>query len=252
MCFDLDSQPPIPRVSGASVDHRDLVLTADDGNMFCAYEAYAQGGGRTGVVILPDVRGIFPFYNELAQRFAEHGHDAVTIDYFGRTAGRASRPEDFPFRDHVNQTTFDGVRQDVAAAVELLRESNPERRIFTIGFCFGGSNSFQQAANGHGLAGVIGFYGVPNREWPAGARSAIELAPEMTCPVLGLFGGDDPSIPPELLSEFGHALSEANVEHDIHVYPGAPHSFFDRKQEEFAAESADAWRRTLAFIDQYS
>lgn len=252
MCHDYDALPPIKGVSGAAVDHRDLVLTADDGNMFLAYEAYAEGDVNTGVVVLPDVRGIFPFYNELAVRLAEAGHDAVTIDYFGRTAGRHIRAEDFPYRDHVAQTTYEGVRLDVAAAVELLREANPERKVFTLGFCFGGSNSWQQAANGHGLAGAIGFYGVPGRERPQGGRSSIDLAPEMACPVLGLIGGDDPSIPPEMVEEFDQALTKAGVEHELHVYPDAPHSFFDRSQSQYANESADAWRRVLGFINQYS
>ncbi|MGH8924496.1 MAG: dienelactone hydrolase family protein [Acidimicrobiia bacterium] len=252
MCHNPDAHPPIRPVAGAAVDHRDLVLTADDGNMFLAYEAYAKGGGDTGVVVLPDVRGIYPFYNELAVRLAEAGHDAVTIDYFGRTAGRHARSADFPYQDHVAQTTYEGVRLDVAAAVELLHEDNPEREVFTLGFCFGGSNSWQQAANGHGLAGAIGFYGVPGRIRPQGGRSSIDLASEMECPVLALIGGDDASIPPEMVDEFDRALTKAGVEHEIHVYPDAPHSFFDRAQEQFADESADAWRRVLAFIDRYS
>jgi carboxymethylenebutenolidase len=253
MCHEYDAHPPIRPVTGAAVDHRDLVLTADDGNMFLAYEAFSEGGGNTGVVVLPDVRGIYPFYKELAVRLAEAGHDAVTIDYFGRTAGRHARSEDFPYQDHVAQTTFEGVRLDVAAAVELLREDKPDCRIFTLGFCFGGSSSWQQAANGHGLAGVIGFYGVPAREnRPLGARSAIALTPEMECPVLALIGGDDPSIPPEMVAEFDQALTKAGVEHEIKVYPDAPHSFFDRTQERFVAESADAWERVLAFIDRNS
>jgi carboxymethylenebutenolidase len=177
----------------------------------------------------------------------------VTIDYFGRTAGRHARAEDFPYQDHVAQTTFEGVRLDVAAAVELLHEDRPDRRVFTLGFCFGGSSSWQQAANGHGLAGAIGFYGVPAREnRPLGGRSAIALAPEMECPVLALIGGDDPSIPPEMIAEFDQALTKAGVEHEIQVYPDAPHSFFDRAQERFVTESADAWARVLGFIDRYS
>ena len=253
MCHDFDSRPPLKPITGAAVDHRDLVLTADDGNMFLAYEAYAEGGGSTGVVVLPDVRGIYPFYNELAVRLAEAGHDSVTIDYFGRTAGRHARAEDFPYQDHVAQTTYEGVRLDVAAAVELLHEDNSDRQVFTLGFCFGGSNSWQQAANGHGLAGAIGFYGVPGREnRPLGARSCISLASEMESPILALIGGDDPSIPPAMVEEFDQALTKAGVEHEIQVYPDTPHSFFDRKQEEFAEESADAWRRVLAFIDRYS
>ncbi|MGI8518884.1 MAG: dienelactone hydrolase family protein [Acidimicrobiia bacterium] len=250
MCFDYDATPPI--VAGAATDHRDLVLTADDGNLFLAYEAFASQGGATGVVVLPDVRGIFPFYTQLADRFAEQGHDAVTIDYFGRTAGREPRGEDFPFRDHVEKTTFEGVRLDVAAAVARLRETSKDRRIFTIGFCFGGSNSWHQGANGHGLAGAIGFYGVPGRAWPPGAPTSIVAAAEMTCPVLALIGGDDESIPPEMVEEFDAALTAAGVEHEIKVYENAPHSFFDRKQEQFQSESEDAWRRTLDFIAKHS
>lgn len=250
MCHDYDAHPPI--LAGAAANHRELVLTADDGNLFLAYEAFAETGGHTGVVVLPDVRGIFPFYTELADRFAENGHDAITIDYFGRTAGREPRDPDFPYRDHVAQTTFEGVRLDVAAAVDRLRETNRDRRIFTIGFCFGGSNSWHQAANGHGLAGAIGFYGVPAREWPAGARSAIDLAKEMECPILALIGGDDESIPPEMVKQFDDALTAAGIDHEIKVYENAPHSFFDRKQEQFQAESADAWARTLAFIERHS
>jgi carboxymethylenebutenolidase len=74
----------------------------------------------------------------------------------------------------------------------------------------------------------------------------------MECPVLALIGGDDPSIPPEMVAEFDQALTKAGVEHEIQVYPDAPHSFFDRAQERFVTESADAWKRVLAFIDRFS
>jgi carboxymethylenebutenolidase len=67
-------------------------------------------------------------------------------------------------------------------------------------------------------------------------------------PLLGLFGGADQGITPDQIEEFSRRLDEAGVEHDFHIYPGAPHSFFDRKQEEFADASEDAWRRVLAFL----
>ena len=74
----------------------------------------------------------------------------------------------------------------------------------------------------------------------------------MTSPVLALMGGDDPGIPPEDVDEFERALNDAGVTNDVVTYPGAPHSFFDRKYEEFADESADAWARVLAFVEQHS
>jgi carboxymethylenebutenolidase len=64
-------------------------------------------------------------------------------------------------------------------------------------------------------------------------------------------GGDDPGIPVAEAEAFDEALDAAGVEHEVVVYPGAPHSFFDRKYEEFAAESEDSWRRVLAFVDRH-
>jgi carboxymethylenebutenolidase len=74
----------------------------------------------------------------------------------------------------------------------------------------------------------------------------------MRAPVLALQGGDDPVIPVEDSQAFDRALSEAGVEHEVVIYEGAPHSFFDRKYEEFAADSEDAWNRVLAFLARYA
>ena len=80
MCFELDSVPPIPVIRGAAVSHEDLVLEAGDGNSFAAFAATPEEQGDVGVVILPDVRGLYRFYEELALRFAERGIAAVALD----------------------------------------------------------------------------------------------------------------------------------------------------------------------------
>jgi carboxymethylenebutenolidase len=86
---------------------------------------------------------------------------------------------------------------------------------------------------------------------PAGdSPTPIERAPEMEAPILALQGGADQNITAELNAEFDQALTDAGVEHEVVTYPGAPHSFFDRKQEAFADDSADAWNRTLEFIER--
>ncbi len=149
MCFDLDSAPPIPPLSGAAVSHDDLVLEAPDGNRFAAFLATPEEPARAGVVILPDVRGLYRFYEELALRFAERGYAAVAFDYFGRTAGAEKRGDDFEYMPHVQQTTPDGVQADVGACVAHLRAAGCDA-VFTVGFCFGGRNSWLAAASGHG------------------------------------------------------------------------------------------------------
>ncbi len=248
MCYDGDSSPPITANPGGANGHGDLTLTASDGNQFAAFQATSTESKGPGVVILPDVRGLHHFYEELALRFAEHGYDAVAIDYFGRTAGAEKRDDSFPYADHVPLTTLEGVTADTSSAVAVLRQAEADRAVFIVGFCYGGSNAWHQAAAGHGISGAIGFYGNPKRP-PVGP---IERVAAYDCPVLALMGGDDPGIPPEVVDEFRAALDGAGVENEVVVYPGAPHSFFDRKQEQFAEASADAWGRVLEFIASHT
>src|SRR5215210_1890764 len=147
MCFELDSLPSVPAISGAAVEHGDLELVSADRTRFAAFSAVPDDPSGAGVVVLPDVRGLYRFYEELALRFAERGIAAVAFDYFGRTAGAAKRDDDFEYMEHVEQTTPEGVQADVGAAVEHLRSRNV-RTIFTVGFCFGGRNSWLAAGGG--------------------------------------------------------------------------------------------------------
>ena len=249
MCFELDSVPPIPVIRGAAVSHEDLILDTRDGNRFAAFAAAPDDPTSVGVVILPDVRGLYRFYEEVALRLAERGFAAVAFDYFGRTAGVAKRDDDWDYMEHVSQTTPEGVQADVGAAVEYLR-SKGATTVFTLGFCFGGRNSWLAAAGGHGLAGAIGFYGRPG-EGRDRTPGPIQRAGELEGPILALQAGADQNITAEDNAAFERALADAGVEHEVVSYEGAPHSFFDRKQDEFAAASEDAWARVLSFIEAH-
>jgi carboxymethylenebutenolidase len=254
MCFDYDSRPPElpadlicrPIAGGASPEL--LTLTSDDGTEFSAALAQAPEGGEPGVVIIPDVRGLYPFYIELAERFAEAGHHAIAFDYYGRTAGLGPRDDEFDYGPHRDRVKLEEAIDDLATTALELRRRTEAGPPATVGFCFGGSLSFVAGASPDlDLARVVGLYGVLDRSRFDG-RGVLTQATDIERPVLGLFGGADEAIPREKIDEFESALESAGVEHEIHVYPGAPHSFFDRKQEEFAAESEDAWRRILDFL----
>ena len=249
MCFDLDSAPPIPVIAGAAVSHEDLILEARDGNRFAAFAATPDEPSGPGIVVLPDVRGLYRFYEELALRFAERGFPAVAFDYFGRTAGVSKRDDDFVYSDQVALTTPEGIQADVGAAVGYLRDAGAVS-VFTVGFCFGGRNSWLSAAGGHGIAGAVGFYGMPAER--NGLPGPTQRAAEIAAPILALQAGDDQNITAEHNSAFDAALTAAGVEHEVVTYPGAPHSFFDRKFAEYAQASDDAWARTIAFVERYS
>jgi carboxymethylenebutenolidase len=250
MCFDLDSRPPIVPIAGGALDSSELVLEARDGNRLRAFRARAANHGGAGILILPDVRGLHPYYEELALRFAENGVDALAIDYFGRTAGLARRGDDFDHMPHVGQTTWSGLRADIAAGGEHLLRNDEGRvtALFTIGFCFGGRLAYLSSTLGLGLAGAIGFYGIPVGPGRNDIPAPIDLANQFANPVLGIFGAADQAIPPESIAAFDEALTKAGVEHRIVAYDGAPHGFFDRKAAEFADASAKAWEETLTFV----
>ncbi len=253
MCVDNDSRPPIRPIAGGSAGSHDLRLTSADGTRVMAHAARAGTPSGAGMVVIPDVRGLHPYYKELADRFAEVGVDAVAIDFFARTAPSEDRGESFDFMAQVPQTKPETLLADIAAAGAYLKspEGGRVRALFSVGFCFGGALSYFQASSGLGYAGVIGFYGWPLglKRWPDRPKP-IDTVGRYTCPVLSLFGGADEGIPQAAVDEFDAACRKAGVKHSFTVYPGAPHSFFDRKQKEFADASADAWRRVREFVTQ--
>jgi carboxymethylenebutenolidase len=226
--------------------------TSADGTRFSTAVAMAPDADEPAVVILPDVRGLHPYYEELALRFAENGMDALAIDWFGRTAGPEPRGEGFDYAPHVAQTTWPGISADITAAVEELSVPDGDRpapdAVFTLGFCMGGRMSFLAATLGLDLAGVMGMYGTLAGPWRNDAPAPVDVTSQFTAPVLGLFGGADAGITPEAIAAFDAGLTAAGVDHRLEVYPGAPHSFFDRKAAEFADASAAAWDEVLSFV----
>jgi carboxymethylenebutenolidase len=251
MCFDHDSRPPIEPIAGGALDGRLVELTAADGNVFAAFRAQPTTPGGAGVVILPDVRGLHPYYEELALRFAERGVDAVAIDWFGRTAGAARRGEDFDYAPHVTATTWAGISVDIAAAVAALR-TDGVGSVFTLGFCMGGRMAFLSGTLGLDLAGVIGLYGTLAGPWRNDAPAPLDHVASIASPVLGLFGGADQGITTDAVAAFDAALTAAGTAHRIVTYAGAPHSFFDRKAADYADASAAAWDEITAFIETHT
>lgn len=252
MCYDDKARPPLPPTTGGQAQSEDLALTAADGNRFAA--TLAQPANPTGaqIVIYPDVRGLHGFYKDLAMRFAETGVRALAIDYFGRTAGLTARDDTFEFMPHVQQLTVPTFFADARAALDYLRQGeSANQATFVVGFCMGGSLTLLSATQDLNLAGAIAFYAGMTRDF-GGYGTALDHAAAVKCPVLGLFGGADPGIPPAQVEALDARLGQAGVQHEIVTYPDAPHSFFDRKATDYAEASADAWSRMLSFIETNS
>jgi carboxymethylenebutenolidase len=225
------------------------VLEASDGNRFLAFAALPENPAGAKVLIYPDVRGLHQFYKELALRFAETGFTALALDYFGRTAGLSTRDDSFEFMPHVQQLQLETFTLDVQASLDHLKGIGGEGgKIFVVGFCMGGSLALITGTNPDlGFTGLIPFYAGMSRNF-GGRGTVLDHAHNVIYPVLGLFGGNDPGIPQNNIDQLGELLNKAGIENEIVVYPGAPHSFFDRRATDYANESEDSWKRILSFI----
>jgi carboxymethylenebutenolidase len=248
MCHDEDSRPPGPPSVGPVAEHRLVELTARGGSAFAAYHAKpdvaaAAGGGGRSIVILPDVRGLHPYYEQLAIRFAEAGFHAVAIDYFGRSKGVSERGDDFDWQAEIGTVRPEHVADDVAAAAAFLALDSAGP-VFTVGFCFGGSQSWRLAASELPLAGCIGFYGRPSM--------VADVEPDIHLPLLMLVAGGDAFTPLKDFQDMDVRLTAAGKEHETYVYDGAPHSFFDRSYGEWGEACRDAWRRILSFTGTHA
>lgn len=253
MCYDDKARPPAPPNRGGEAHSEDIELEGADGNRFAACIARSSNPIGAQVLIYPDVRGLHGFYRALAIRFAEQGIDALAIDYFGRTAGLTPRDDSFEYMPHVGQMRLPSFYSDVTSALAYLQSGeNANRPTFIVGFCMGGTLTLLTGTQSFKLAGLIPFYAGMSRKFGADSPTVLEVAQDVHYPVLGLFGGADQGIPLEQVRQLDEELDTAGVEHNIIVYEGAPHSFFDRKAVEFAETSADAWNQLLDFISTHT
>ena len=133
------------------------------------------------------------------------------------------------------------------AGLDYLRKQS-EAPVFVVGFCMGGSFTLLTGANpAFGFAGLVPFYAGLTRN-VGGKGSALDNAEHVAYPVMGFFGGADTGILESDIQRLDEKLDKAGIEHNLIIYPGAPHSFFDRRAAEFAEASRDAWQHALDFI----
>lgn len=242
MCHSTDSRAPAPPLVVPTDDHRAFDLTAADGAVSPSFEAYPATSTSSGVVILPDVRGAHAYYRDLAVRFAEAGYAAIVIDYYGRLTDDPGRDDDFNWQALFESVDPVWIERDVAAAIARLAE-RAITSVLTVGFCFGGAQSWRLASTALALSGAVGFYGPP--------RFVGDAVDAISKPVLMLLAGDDVATTPAEFETFTARLDATGTAYEQHTYPGAPHSFFDGAQTEFRDAADDAWRRVLSFLGRH-
>jgi len=249
VCYDDDARVPTAPGEEGKVSGAELDLSTSDGNRFPAYLASPERPTGPPLVLLPDAGGLDPFYRELARRFAGLGQPTLAIDYYGRTAESRTRDDGFDYLPHQKQLLRETMLLDVRAGVDHLSAVAGEVP-FLLGFCLGGATVLLAGTTDLDVAGVVAFY-----PWTGelGREPALpdEFVAGVRRPVLGLFGDADVVIPTAVPRAFDDHLGKAGVPHEIVIYPGAPHGFFERHylDREVRPEVVDdVWRRLTAFF----
>jgi carboxymethylenebutenolidase len=225
------------------------VLSVADGNRLSAFAAHPEGEAKLQALVMGDAGGMRVFYRAFVVLLAELEIDAVTFDYYGRTAGPTEHRDDsFEFMPHLQALTSEGVLADARFACDYLRErADGERPIVALGFCMGGVSAIRLALDAGPIGGVVAFY--PPMGFRLFGEGTLELATRVRTPLLALFGNEDTVIPPDQIESFRGALAASEAEHEVVVYRGAGHGFFEQSHPQIAAE---AWEKLLAFLDARS
>jgi carboxymethylenebutenolidase len=202
-----------------------------------------------GILIINDIFGRSPFYDQLARRLAQAGFVAATPEYFFR---EGSLPE--PTRDaaqsRAKQLDFKRWGRDMSAAVGWLRaRGDVNGMVGTIGFCMGGTEALLLSTRRDDLAATVSYYGFPAD--PRGEAPPIERAAKMRGPILGHWGDQDAGAGMDNVEKLRAGLREAGVVHEFHIYPGLGHGFLkaslDDPKTPGYEQACASWTRTLDF-----
>lgn len=213
-----------------------------DGRGLEAYLARPEGEGPfPGVVVIHEIFGINDNIREVADRFAREGYVALAVDLFANQnravcmarllAGTLLRPLE-----------HGGVR-DLSAALDrlMVQDGVDPSRLGAIGFCIGGTLALALACTDGRLKAIAPYYGMNPRPLEAVRRS---------CPVVGSYPDKDFTTAGG--KKLDAALEDYGVPHNIKVYEGAKHSFFNDHGPSFdGAASEDSWRRVMDFFGEY-
>jgi len=221
------------------------------------YEARPASGKDTPIVlVISEIWGVHEYIRDCTRRFAKAGYCAVAPELFKREGGVAQIPNVQDILKIVLAQKREQTLGDLKATVDWAK-TRPNVKASSVGvtgWCWGGSTVYQEAATNHDLKGAVAWYGPPARPYQgaSGPVTGFDLAKDIHCPFLGLYGETDQNPKPEDATKMGELLKQHNKSVEVVIYPGAGHGFFaDYRPSYNAAASQDAWERCTDFFAKH-
>lgn len=224
-------------------------MRVTEGDMRC-YIGRPSAGRSPAVIVAQHAGGVDDFICGMCDRFAEAGLAAVAPDLYHREEpGSADDP-----MTRMGRLRDDQIVRDMDAAVahaKALAEVDGERLGVT-GFCMGGRVAYLMAASSSAFRAAIVFWGGNIMNAWGDGLAPFGLTDRISCPVLGIFGEDDPNPNPADVAMIDAEMTQFGKAHEFHSYPGAGHAFMNERRPSYRPEAtADAWRRSVEWFDRY-
>jgi carboxymethylenebutenolidase len=222
-----------------------------------AYRAMpATGQNFPIVLVIQEIFGVHEHIQDVCRRFAKQGYLAIAPELFARQ-GDVSQMEDIQeiISEVVSKVPDEQVMSDLDATVAWAQNSsngNPDKLGIT-GFCWGGRIVWLYSAHNPQVTAGVAWYGrLVGESTPLTPQHPIDIAEELTVPILGLYGGDDDLIPNDTVEQMRDRLASGNSNSEIILYPDTPHGFYADYRPTYRPEAAaDAWNRLLTWFEQY-
>jgi carboxymethylenebutenolidase len=238
-----------------SLEAGTITITGHEGDEIEAYLARPTGGAPFGgMVVIHHLPGYDAATKEIVRRFAANGYAALCPNLYSRQAPGASPDDAAAFVRAQGGIRDEQLVGDVDGAARHLRElPDATGRIGVIGHCSGGRQTFLAACS-LPFDAAVDCYGAfvvnePPAEFPLAVRPLLGIAPQLSCPLLGLFGADDKFPSPEETATLSAELDRLGKPHEFHTYDGAGHAFFSVDRPAYRPEAAvDGWVKIFAFL----
>jgi carboxymethylenebutenolidase len=221
------------------------------------YEARPASGKDTPIVlVISEIWGVHEYIRDCTRRFAKAGYYAVAPELFKREGGVAQIPNVQDILKIVLAQKREQTLGDLKATLDWAK-TRPNVKASSVGvtgWCWGGSTVYQEAATNHDLKGAVAWYGPPARPYQgaSGQVTGFDLAKDIHCPFLGLYGETDQNPKPEDAKKMGELLKQHNKDVEVVIYPGAGHGFFaDYRPSYNAAAAQDGWKRCTDFFAKH-
>ncbi len=220
------------------------------------YSAKPDGAGPFPIVLVnEEIFGVHEYIKDVCRRLAKLGYLAVAPEYYARHGDLAQMTDAQQIiREVISRTPDAEVLADLDAAARwAVANGGDPRRLAVIGFCRGGRNTWLYAAHNPALKAAVAFYGpVGGQTSPIQPQTAFDVAGALKCPLLGLYGGADTSIPVDAVQQAEQKAKAAGKTIEIVVYPNAPHGFHADYRPSYRQDDAeDAWKRAVAWLKRY-